>query len=238
MTLDIRGSLKNTKLSHNPYVVLEELISNSIDSFLIRKASDGSVNDMRIAVEVRFSPGDLVGGTEMMTISCRDNGCGLGDEQLAAFLTKDTSYKDDLEITGIGQCKGAGRIQYFHHFAAVSLETTFMMEGRRKFRFVKFHEPKKQLDYDDFITSESAEGEVGTLITLDELKDSVRHKIFEDERLSEFFSAKRLRHRTLVAFVQRLVSLAGRLGDFQVSFKTDHWKEGSETDSAPKTCPR
>jgi hypothetical protein len=31
MTLDIRGSLKNTKLSSNKYVVIEELISNAID---------------------------------------------------------------------------------------------------------------------------------------------------------------------------------------------------------------
>ena len=37
MTLDIRGSIKNTKLSKNPYVVFEELISNAIDSYLIRK---------------------------------------------------------------------------------------------------------------------------------------------------------------------------------------------------------
>lgn len=37
MTLDIRGSLKNTKLSSNAYVVFEELLSNAIDSYLIRK---------------------------------------------------------------------------------------------------------------------------------------------------------------------------------------------------------
>ncbi|WP_018457251.1 MULTISPECIES: hypothetical protein [unclassified Bradyrhizobium] len=40
MTLDIRGSIKNTKISSNPYVVFEELISNAIDSFLIRKHED------------------------------------------------------------------------------------------------------------------------------------------------------------------------------------------------------
>ncbi|WP_404979930.1 transposase [Bradyrhizobium sp. Arg816] len=36
------------------------------------------------------------------------------DGDLKAFLTKDTSYKDELPIFGIGQCKGAGRIQFFH----------------------------------------------------------------------------------------------------------------------------
>lgn len=40
MTLDIRGSLKNTKISSDGYVVLGELISNSIDAFLIRQHDD------------------------------------------------------------------------------------------------------------------------------------------------------------------------------------------------------
>lgn len=39
MMLDVRGSLKNTKISSDQYVVLEELISNSIDAFLIRQHS-------------------------------------------------------------------------------------------------------------------------------------------------------------------------------------------------------
>ncbi|SFU66637.1 hypothetical protein SAMN04488527_1101 [Aliiroseovarius crassostreae] len=44
MTLDVRGSLKNTKLSKNPYVVFEELLSNAIDSFLIRRDADTAVS--------------------------------------------------------------------------------------------------------------------------------------------------------------------------------------------------
>jgi hypothetical protein len=230
MTLDIRGSLKNTKLSHNPYVVLEEMVSNAIDSFLIRKASDSSVEDMRIAVEVRFSARDLVGDSEVMALSCRDNGCGLGDDQLAAFLTKDTSYKDDLAIAGIGQCKGAGRIQYFHHFAGVALDSTFLTKEGARRRVMNFREPKKQLDFSDFMTSDGVVSDVGTLVALDELKDSVHRKVFQEERLSEVFSATRLRQRTLVAFLQRLVGLAGQLGDFEISFRTEHWKEGADTE--------
>lgn len=40
MTLDIRGGLKNTSISGNRYVVIEELLSNAIDSYLIRKNED------------------------------------------------------------------------------------------------------------------------------------------------------------------------------------------------------
>lgn len=116
MTLDIRGSIKNTKISSNPYVVFEELISNAIDSFLIRKHEDASVTDMLVDVDVEFIRADMLDDRESMIVSCKDNGCGLGNDQLKAFLTKDTSCKDDLPIFGIGQCKGVGRIQFFHPF--------------------------------------------------------------------------------------------------------------------------
>lgn len=96
MTLDIRGSLKNTKISSNKYVVIEELISNSIDSFLIRRHLDPSDVDLNVAVSIELFPADLLADELDVSISCTDNGCGLGDIQTNAFLTKDTSYKDDL----------------------------------------------------------------------------------------------------------------------------------------------
>ncbi|MGK2254728.1 MAG: hypothetical protein ACI8Y6_000013 [Brevundimonas sp.] len=129
MTLDIRGSIKNTKLSTNPYVVFEELISNAIDSYLIRKDAEPSAPALDVRVDVVFRTSDLFGELEVMSVRCRDNGCGLGDDQLKAFLTKDTSYKDDLHIAGIGKCKGAGRIQYFHYFGSLSIESTFRRGG-------------------------------------------------------------------------------------------------------------
>lgn len=121
MTLDIRGSIKNTKLSSNQYVIFEELLSNAIDAYLIRRHSDVKVPSMKIEIAVDFSAADLLGDREVMSVSCRDNGCGLGDDQIKSFLTKD-SYKDDLLIAGIGKCKGSGRIQFFHHFAALSID--------------------------------------------------------------------------------------------------------------------
>ncbi len=35
MALDIRGGLKNTYMSTNKYVVIDELLSNAIDSYLM-----------------------------------------------------------------------------------------------------------------------------------------------------------------------------------------------------------
>lgn len=117
MTLDIRGSIKNTKISSNPYVVFEELISNAIDSFLIRKHEDASAADMLVDIDVEFIRADMLDDRESMIVSCKDNGCGLGDDQLKAFLTKDTSYKDDLPIFGLV----SARVRDEFSFSTISL---------------------------------------------------------------------------------------------------------------------
>ena len=113
MTLDVRGSLKNTRKSKNRLVVVDELLANSIDAFLIRQASSDDDLSLEIDFTVRATTSNLLGDEYDLEIECVDNGCGLGPDQLKAFLTKDTSYKDDLNISGIGICKGSGRVQYF-----------------------------------------------------------------------------------------------------------------------------
>ena len=46
MTLDIRGSKKNTRISDNRSVVFEELMSNAIDSYLIRTDAIDDIPDL------------------------------------------------------------------------------------------------------------------------------------------------------------------------------------------------
>lgn len=48
---------------------------------------------------------------------------------MVAFVTKDSTYKDQLQIPGIGKCKGAGRIQFFHHFDKLAIDSTFEQSG-------------------------------------------------------------------------------------------------------------
>ncbi|WP_321968399.1 hypothetical protein [Burkholderia cepacia] len=236
MTLDIRGSIKNTKLSHNPYVVFEELISNAIDSFLIRKSIDGSVEDMRVAIEVEFNQKDLLDDQEDLTVSCKDNGCGLGNDQLKAFLTKDTSYKDDLAISGIGSCKGAGRIQFFHHFSSLAINSTFRRkDGKFVRREMRYSEPAKQIEADDFSNSSGNQSDVGMTISLKGFKDGVRSRIAQGQPLSDLFSASVLKKRMLIAFLQRLVGLDRRLGNFEITFITRHWAEGERSDSLSRS---
>lgn len=220
MTLDIRGSLKNTKMSSNRYVVLEELISNSIDSFLIRQHDDSVKRslDVKIIAEIRSS--QLLDDVQDLTISCIDNGCGLGDDQTEAFLTKDTSYKDDLPIAGIGKCKGAGRIQFFHHFKSVGIRSTYWCKGKVLTRNLPLVAARKKIDLVDFVVGDGNEEEIGTTVTLDGLKDTARERLYKTEVLHEVFSAANMRRYMLITFLQRLVSLKSELGDFCISFET------------------
>ncbi|MFZ6758122.1 hypothetical protein ACO0K9_13010 [Undibacterium sp. Ji50W] len=218
MTLDIRGSLKGTKLSRNPYVVFEELVSNSIDSFLIRKNSDAAAVDLKIDIAVDFFSKDLLDYEEEMSISCLDNGCGLGDEQLKAFITKDTSYKDDLSIPGIGKCMGAGRIQYFHHFSTLAIDSTFRYESGCIRRKMAYSEPKKKIEVEDFVSSVGNEGEIGTCISLKELREPIRERVLHKSLPSTLYSAPVLKRQMLLTFLQRLVGLGDQIGDFEINF--------------------
>lgn len=53
MTLDIRGSLKNTRISKNPLVVVDELLANSIDAFLIRKRDESDAVALKATLKLR-----------------------------------------------------------------------------------------------------------------------------------------------------------------------------------------
>lgn len=227
MTLDIRGSLKGTKLSRNPYVVFEELISNAIDSFLIRKNSDPTAKDLQIYIAVDFNTAGLIDGLEDMRVSCKDNGCGLGNEQLDAFLTKDTSYKDDLPIPGIGKCMGAGRIQYFHHFSAIDVDSTYRDEDNFRRRQMSYAEPKKHIEAKDFSSALGNADNLGTIITLKNLREPTRERVLRKTFPSSLYSASALRQQTLLTFLQRFIGLGDQLGDFEIDFVSRQW-DGEE----------
>lgn len=219
MTLDIRGSIKNTKLSSNPYVVFEELISNSIDSYLIRKHSDQSAESLHIAITVELLT-DLLDGAESVSVYCTDNGCGFGDDQLNAFLTKDTSYKDDLSISGIGKCKGAGRIQFFHHFSALSIDSTYRAGDDIVRREMHYKDPQKQIDTHHFTSSPGNELSIGTSFKLSEPKENIRSRTLHADEIANHYSASTLKKKMLVTFLQRLIGLESQLGQFEISFTT------------------
>ena len=89
---------------------------NPIDAFLIRKEKQKDVTDLKIKFSSETINAPFDNTQKELTIKCSDNGIGLGVDQTKAFVTQFTSYKDDLKIKGIGECKGSGRIQYLLYF--------------------------------------------------------------------------------------------------------------------------
>ena len=61
MALDIRGSLKNTKINNNKYIFIDELLANAVDSYLIRKDSDDeSIEGLKVEFIIEFFDKGLV----------------------------------------------------------------------------------------------------------------------------------------------------------------------------------
>lgn len=197
MTLDIRGSLKNTRKSKNARVVIDELLANSIDAFLIRRSLEHGELALDISLTVKATKADLLGEEYDLEIECVDNGCGLGPDQLKAFLTKDTSYKDDLNIPGIGNCKGSGRVQYYHHFSKVSVSSIHIADGVPQHIYLPPVEDRKEIDEDDFQVEERAEGEAGTSVKLSGVLPIIKETIFTVSNVQDWFRAEALKQYVL-----------------------------------------
>lgn len=224
MTLDIRGSLKNTRISSNPLVVIDELLANSIDAFLIRRSGSSEKDDLEVKIDIIAIPGDLLGETYDLEITFSDNGCGLGPDQLKAFLTKDTSYKDDLQIPGIGKCKGVGRVQFFHHFSRIGISSTFQKDGDIWKVYLEPILDRKEIEESDF-TIEKGSGRIGTTVTLARIPTKIRETLYRTDTVRSLFSADSIKQHILYSHLQRFVRLRDDLGDFSIEISS--FRDGS-----------
>ena len=218
MTLDVRGSLKNTKINKNYYVVIDELLSNAIDSYLIRKSTDKVVKGLKVNFKIELFSRESDAKQDDLKITCTDNGVGLGSEQTKAFVTKDTSYKDDLTIAGIGKCKGSGRVQFFHYFSNIKIDSIYKDEGAYKRRTLLIDEGTKEIEDNSFEVRDTDSDELKTTIVLESIASSVYDRMFLDKNLRDKFSTDSLKRYVMVAFLQRFVSLKEMLGDLCVTF--------------------
>lgn len=238
MTLDIRGSLKNTRINQNHYVVIDELLSNAIDSFLIRCTENNVQDNLNVQFIVEFYEEQLIDGVINLKITCIDNGAGFGNARTKAFVTKDTSYKDDLAIEGIGHCKGSGRIQFLHYFRKIEIDSVYSDGQELKRKKLLINETIKEVNEDSFEDHQINGSDYKTRVTLESIKSEVLEKVFSSKKIEDIFSAESLRQHVLVAFLQRLVSLKDSLGNFLISFKSTYKDQLFESQLQPVDIPK
>lgn len=237
MALDIRGSLKNTRKSKNSLVVFDELLANSIDAFLIRRSSTDEELDLEIKFLIKAQRADLLHQEYDLEITCSDNGCGIGPDQLKAFLTKDTSYKDSLKIRGIGNCKGSGRVQFFHHFSTLALSSVYLKDGEKCSLYLPAETHRKEIEEKNFDIGQSGDGKIGTEIKLSGVLPKIREHIFTVQFVRENLEAEALKRHILFSALQRFVSLKDVLGDFQIHIESNLDGEMSHAILNPSDIP-
>jgi hypothetical protein len=216
MTLDIKGGLKNTSISHNRYVVFEELLSNAIDSYLIRRSIEPDTPSLHIELGVEFFRNSLIADTHDVAIWCEDNGAGFGDEQIKAFVTKDSTYKDYLQIQGIGKCKGAGRIQFFHFFSQLEIDSVYNSGNERWRRKILVNSEAREIAEQDFVKEPTSEV-VKTRLMLKRLNEKTLGALFDITTLRNDFTALTIQHFLRTAFLQRFIVLKNLVGEFSIN---------------------
>lgn len=218
MVLDIRGGLKNTAINKNEYVVFEEMLSNAIDSYLTRRNHSATTPAFLVRIQTEIIETSLFGDGFDVEVSCSDNGAGFGDEQVKAFVTKDSTYKDQLQIQGIGKCKGAGRIQFFHHFDKLSLESVFNRGPNSFRRTLNIDSTTREISEDSFAEVPLPAAEPSTTIRLKQRK--VRSvgsdNKGEQENIIEVFTSNAITTHLYTSFLQRLIVLKELIGEFSI----------------------
>jgi hypothetical protein len=221
MTLDIRGSKKTTRISDNRFIVFEELLSNAIDSYLIRKNETPNIPPLDVRFQIDLYTSDMfTEDTIGVQLICKDNGAGLGDKQVKAFVTKDSTFKDDLKITGIGKCFGSGRVQYFHFFDHLSITSIYQEDNKCLLRELDVASNTKEISENSFRKSDSDSNYIETKITLKGLASDAYKAHFALKSLLSEFSPKNIKHHLLITFLQRFVTLKNIVGDFNVQIET------------------
>ncbi|GAA5001465.1 hypothetical protein GCM10023206_03950 [Acinetobacter puyangensis] len=237
MTLDIKGGLKNTPPSVNRYVVIEELLANAIDSYLIRRNEDLNPPKLSITFEIEFYQKSLFEDDEYdLAISCLDNGAGFGNAQVKAFITKDSTFKDYLQIEGLGKCKGAGRIQFFHYFESLNIDSNYLDTKILKRRKLSINSETIEVSESQFNQYDVESQDIHTKITLKGIKQNA-FKNFSDISIRNDFSALSIKNYILTAFLQRFLLLKDIVGEFSIVFNENNNNKKSSFEISSMDLP-
>jgi hypothetical protein len=171
---NLHGMLKLIKASKNPLTPVFESLANSLESIIERKSSQQEL----IEIEFHFNDQDD-DAKRLDFITITDSGAG--------FNTQSYSRFNELLNTSKGyRNRGSGRLQYFHRFSEMLVESNYKELNNWKTR--KFKCNRENFIYAD--TCEDTDDEIfKTIITLQGLRSNKQDDaFFSSLTLSNFSS--------------------------------------------------
>lgn len=167
--MNLSGAMDLIKMSKNPLTPVYEAITNSLESLAMkfeREVSDQT--DPEIEVKFYFT-GLLEEYKDLEQVEIVDNGIGFTDEnynRFIEFFDKSKGYDN----------RGTGRLQYFHRFNKIHVESTFLIDGDVNRRVIKCD--KKNFISSEELTTENASSSPSTKIVLSDYSSDQSERDF------------------------------------------------------------
>jgi hypothetical protein len=117
--MNLNGAMDLIKMSKNPLTPIYEAITNSLEA-LAQKGTTNSLHEIEV---ILYFGGLLDNQKELQQVDIIDNGAGFTEEnwsRFKEFFDKSKGYDN----------RGTGRLQYFHRFEHVKVDSVFENEGQ------------------------------------------------------------------------------------------------------------
>lgn len=209
--MNLSGAMDLIKMSKNPFAPVYEAITNSLEAL----AQRDSTNSPQIEVRLFFT-GLFEGEDKLEQIDVVDNGVGFNQEnydRFREFFVKSKGYDN----------RGTGRLQYFHRFHRVRIDSVFEYDGKLFRRKIDCHKASfiVKEDLDECLSPANLQ----TTVSLSEYSPvSAEKDFFRNVNIDEFSSS--IRSQFLLRFYLDNKKPSLRAPDVLVIF----FKNGNEID--------
>ncbi|MFA5118809.1 MAG: ATP-binding protein [Candidatus Omnitrophota bacterium] len=141
MKMDVIGRARNVQLPlSKPLLPLFEAIMNSVQAINDAKEENGKI-DIEV---IRDNSSNLLltdrATADITGFGVKDNGIGFDENNYDAFLTSDTTYKENRGG------KGIGRFLWLAAFERVEIDSIFEVNGKKNRRCFKFRLSEKGIE--------------------------------------------------------------------------------------------
>lgn len=176
--MNLNGAMDLIKMSKNPLTPIYEAITNSLEALAQKGA-----NDSHHEIEVTLYFGGLLDNfKELQQVDIVDNGAGFTEEnwsRFKEFFDKSKGYDN----------RGTGRLQYFHRFEQVKVDSVFESKGKH-YRRVFSCNKNNFIDDDNFETPafvDLAQHPYKTQVSLcNYLAEGIEKEFFSELNVAQF----------------------------------------------------